>query len=243
MNSNLQKIQEIIIERGNELLNQSKLDLVRFTDNIESDKLMNDLEKRPHTYVLACVMDRQIKAERAWQIPYLISQEIGSFDFNELLKLDLDKIKQIFKNKNLHRFNDIMANNFYNAIQLIHNKYNDDASNIWRDNPKSATIVRRFLEFKGIGVKIATMATNILARDFKIPMQDRICIDISPDVQVKRVFWRIGFIDKDSSNDELIYCARELNPEYPGIFDLSAWFFKDPIDFILSLRYGFISFL
>jgi len=223
MNSNLQKIQEIIIGRGNELLNQSKLDLVRFTDNIESDKLMNDLENRPHAYVLACVMDRQIKAERAWQIPYFISQEIGSFDFKELFKLDLDKIKEIFKNKNLHRFNDIMAKNFYEAIQLIHNKYSDDASNIWKDNPKSATIVRRFLEFKGIGVKIATMATNILVRDFKIPMQDRICIDISPDVQVKRVFWRIGFIDKDSSNDELIYCARELNPEYPGIFDLSAW--------------------
>jgi len=54
-------------------------------------------------------------------------------------------------------------------------------------------------------------------------MQDRICIDISPDVQVKRVFWRIGFIDKDSSNEGLIYCARELNLEYPGIFDLFAW--------------------
>jgi endonuclease III len=223
MNKNLQKVQEILIKRGNELLNQPKLELVRFTNNIESDKLMGDLEKRPHAYVLACVMDRQIKAERAWQIPYIISQEIGGFEFKRLLKLDFNRIKEIFKNKNLHRFNEIMSENFYEAIQLIHNKYNNDASNIWKDNPKSATIVRRFLEFKGIGVKIATMATNILARDFKIPMQDRICIDISPDVQVKRVFWRIGFIEKDSSNDELIYCARELNPEYPGIFDLSAW--------------------
>lgn len=67
------------------------------------------------------------------------------------------------------------------------------------------------------------MAANILAREFKIPMQDRICIDISPDVQVKRVFTRLGFISKGSNNDELIYCARELNPEYPGIFDLSSW--------------------
>jgi len=59
MNDNLQKIQEILIGRGNELLNQPKLELVRFTDNIESDKLMGDIEKRPHAYVLACVMDRQ----------------------------------------------------------------------------------------------------------------------------------------------------------------------------------------
>ncbi len=81
-----------------------------------------------------------------------------------------------------------MAENFYSAVQLIHTKYNDDASNIWKGNPKRATLIRRFLEFKGVGVKIATMAANILAGEFKISMQDRICIDISPDVQVKRVF-------------------------------------------------------
>lgn len=75
-----------------------------------------------------------------------------------------------------------MAEFFFDAIQLIHKKYKDNASNIWKDKPKSATIVRRFLEFNGVGVKIATMAANILAREFKIPMQDRICIDISPDV-------------------------------------------------------------
>ena len=109
------------------------------------------------------------------------------------------------------------------AIRLIHDEYNDDASNIWKGNPKSATIVRRFLKFDGVGIKISTMAANILVRDFKIPVQDRMCIDISPDVHVKRVFKRLGFINKDSSNEELIYCAKELNPDYPGILDLSTW--------------------
>lgn len=220
---NLNEVKDILIKRGNELLNEKKVDLVRFTDNIDSDKLMNDFVHTPHAYVLACVMDRQIKAERAWQIPYHISQLCGTFDFKELQKISPEKFKAYFKDNSLHRFNDTMAQNFYETIQLIHIKYNSNAANIWTGNPKSATIVRRFLEFKGIGIKIATMATNILARDFKIPMQDRICIDISPDVQVRRVFWRIGFIAKESSNDELIYCARELYPEYPGIFDLSAW--------------------
>jgi endonuclease III len=116
-----------------------------------------------------------------------------------------------------------MGKNFYLAIQKIHNNYQDDASNIWKDNPRSVTLVRRFLEFDGIGVKIATMAANVLARDFKIPMKDYINIDVSPDVQVKRVFKRLGFISEDASNEELIYCARELNPIYPGIFDLPCW--------------------
>jgi endonuclease III len=46
---------------------------------------------------------------------------------------------------------------------------------------------------------------------------------VSPDTHVKRVFKRLGIISKDASDDELIYSARELNPEYPGIFDLSCW--------------------
>jgi endonuclease III len=40
---------------------------------------------------------------------------------------------------------------------------------------------------------------------------------------VKRVFKRLGLISKEATNDELIYCARELSPEYPGIFDFPAF--------------------
>ncbi len=216
------KLVKILIQKGKELFNQP-YKKVEFTKNQEADKLLNNLKKYPHAFVLACVMDRQIKAERAWLIPYKISKEIGGFEFSKLLSLNLKNIKKIFNKKSLHRFNDIMAKNFYLAIQKIHLDYNDNASNIWKNKPKSATVVRRFLEFDGIGVKIGTMAANILAREFKIPMKDYICIDISPDVHVKRVFKRIGFIPKNAGNDELIYCARELNPQYPGIFDLSAW--------------------
>lgn len=106
-------------------------------------------------------------------------------------------------------------------MHRIQDEFNGDASAIWNNNQRSATIVRRFLEFDGVGIKIATMAANILARDFKIPMKDH--IDISPDRHVKRVFKRLGFTSDETSNDELIYCAREFNPRYPGIFDLSCF--------------------
>lgn len=109
----------------------------------------------------------------------------------KFLELTLDNLKEIFKRKNLHRFNEEMAKNFYFAIKKIHRDYNNDASNIWKNNQSSATIVRRFLKFKGVGIKIATMAVYMLARDFKISMKDYIYIDISPDVHVKRVFKRL----------------------------------------------------
>lgn len=213
---------QIIFERAQELLNQPYRG-VGFTGHTEADQLLNDLSNRPHAYVLACLMDRQIPAERAWSIPYKIMSEFGDFEFATLLKADLETYTELFKRLSLHRFNAKMSEVFYEGIQRIHRHYEGDASLIWANNPSSATVVRRFLQFKGVGVKISTMATNILVRDFKIPIADKLCIDISPDVQVKRVFARLGLIDYGASNDELIYAVRELNPEYPGIFDLSAW--------------------
>ena len=217
-----EKIVNILIEKGNKLFKQP-YKYIEFSKNIEADKLPNNLKDFPHAFVLACIMERQIKAERAWLIPYEISEEIKSFEFSTLLRVNQEDMIEIFKRKSLYRFNEIMAKNFYLATHKIHNNYQDDASNIWKGNPRSAVIVRRLLEFDGVGVKIATMTANILARDFKIPMEDYINIDISPDVHVKRVFKRLGFISKNASNDELVYCAREFNPLYPGIFDLSCW--------------------
>jgi len=217
-----EEIAKILIKNGKELFDSPR-SKNNFTNNPEADRLLNNIDQFPHAYVLACVMDRQVKAERAWMIPYLISKEIGGYEFENLLDKELSYFLDIFERLHLHHFNDIMARNYYYAIRLIHDEYNDEASNIWKGNPKSATIVKRFLKFEGVGIKISTMAANILVRDFKIPVQDRMCIDISPDVHVKRVFRRLGFISKDSSDEELIYCAKELNPEYPGILDLSTW--------------------
>jgi len=43
------------------------------------------------------------------------------------------------------------------AIQHIQQKYHGDARRIWRGRPSSATVVRSFLEFQGVGQKIAVI--------------------------------------------------------------------------------------
>lgn len=191
----------------------------------EKNALVCDLANYPHAYVLACTMDRQITAERAWSIPYLIKNILGDFSIDKLYGVTLNEYKKIFNENKLHRFNDDMARVFYSAVHKIVEVYDGDASKIWSGNPSSATIVSRFLDFDGVGIKIATMATNILARDFKIKMSDYYSIDISPDVHVKRVFKRMGFIKKEDMQniEKIIYKAKSINPDFPGIIDATCW--------------------
>lgn len=194
-----------------------------FTDNPDVDALLKDLDNYPHAYVLACIMDKQIKAERAWTIPYKIKEIIGSFEIEDLALLSLTEYEQIFNENSLHRFNQKNALAFYLGVKKILEQYNGDASLIWADNPSSATVVYRFLEFYGVGVKIATMAANILARGYDIPMSDYYSIDISTDVHINRIMKRTGLVSNDATIEQIIYKAREMNPEYPGKIDYVAW--------------------
>ena len=65
------------------------------------------------------------------------------------------------------------------------------------------------------GPKLATMASNLLARELKVKFSDYYSIDISVDVHVKRVFHRLGLTKKKSTTEQVIYKARALNPEFP----------------------------
>lgn len=219
----MDKIKLLLIKKSKELFKEDKA-IVHLVDDKEQNEFLNDLENYPHAFVLACLMDRQIKAERAWAIPYKIYKELGTFNIYKLKEKGKEYYKELFNKNKFHIFtHHDMAEIFYNGICSIIDKYEGKADKIWNDNPSSATVVYRFLEFEGCGIKIATMAANILARQFKKPMLDYYCIDISPDVHIRRVLYRLGFVEKEASPDMVIYKARELNPEFPGLIDSVCW--------------------
>jgi len=214
---------KLLVEIAKKRFENPSSQIVHFVNNKDANAILNDLKKYPHAYVLACLMDRQIKAEKAWNIPYEIYSEYKTFDIDRLADIELDELKRFFNKKKLHRFNDTMADVFFCGIKDIKNKYKGDASAIWSGKPSSSAVVYRFLEFKGSGIKISTMAANILARQFRIPFSDFYSIDISPDVHIVRVMKRMGYVPSASTNDMIIYKARELNPNFPGIIDFSCW--------------------
>jgi endonuclease-3 len=169
---NEKAIRDSLVGHGTALFKAPK-QFVSFTKVHEADELLNDLSAHPHAFVLACLMDRQMKAEKAWLIPYKLLEKLQDFSMPHLRSLSRDDINNLMKHPEpLHRFVDKMTTCFYSAVQRIADIYECNAALIWSDNPSSAEVVYRFLEFDGIGPKIGTMAANILARDFKIPFSD-----------------------------------------------------------------------
>lgn len=190
----------------------------------ELDAFISPLGKYPHAYILACIMDRQISAENAWIIPHNIYKAIGSFEMTDLKKLTEEDTVSLFLKTSKHRYKEKMAKYFFSAVQRIANEYDSDARKIWNDEPPSGMLICRFLQFDGVGIKIATMATNILVRQFDVQLKDKSSIDVSPDIHIMRIFYRLGLISSEKAKEEAIYMARALYPEYPGLVDYSCWY-------------------
>ena len=220
-----------LIEHGRALFDAPKEQVIQFSGNAAADALLNDLAGHPHAFVLACLMDRQVKYKRAWLIPYKISEQLGGFSIGALSRLSPEELKAHFKFQSrpdrkpeaLHRFVEKMSGVFHSGVQRIMSEYAGDASRIWVDQPSSAEAVYRFLQFDGAGPKIASMAVNILARDFKVKFADFYSIDISADVHVSRVFSRLGLCTANPTVEQVVYKARAIHPQFPGILDLPCW--------------------
>ena len=207
----------------------------------KANALLFDLENTPHAFVLGCVMDLGIKFELAWILPYKVFSAFKKLGYikndsiEELSKVDLNKYEYVFNDyypKHLHRF-DYMAKRFLDAIILIKNKYNSNASAIWTGKPSAGIVARQFEEFNGVGQKISTMAAKILGGKLNVEFSHYRDLDIPVDRQVIKVMFRLGLVkyshDEKSFRKNIIYKTREWNPEYPGIFDYAC--FKAGIDY------------
>jgi len=145
-----------------------------------SESNLTTFRRNPHIFLLGAVVDFQIPWETAWRIPYAVCADLNIelSDFSSLYQVDKASFTRLFLEKKYHRFNIKAAENFYEAIQLIGNMYDGETQKIWDGSLSSADIILRMLEFKGVGIKIASMVANILHREYGILFTDYSAIDI-----------------------------------------------------------------
>lgn len=214
-------VYEALVKFGEKVSVQSLKDEKFFTPEKKADEF---IWKDSLAYLLAVLVDQSVKAEFAWAVPYRLKQRLGFWDVKKIASIDDDKLITIFDTKpKLHRFPKTMALRVKLACQKVIDDFSGKASNVWTGDFTSKEIHDNFESFKGIGQKKASMATNILVRDFNIRVKDYKGIDVSYDVHIRRVFLRSGLADKDEL-DSILNSARKLNPNYPGIIDLPSWY-------------------
>lgn len=196
----------------------------------EAAALVHDIVRRPHAFVFGCIADKRVPTNRAWELPWKLSQRVGGFEIDRLRRLTRDEWSAALKRPTpLHSFPNRMAKSLRLAVKLICDRYEGDAARIWNDGCSGWVAVRRFREFDGVGDKIANMAANILVRDFGVTFADLSALEVAPDVHILRVFGRLGLVPSDAAQEsdaakkEVMYRARELNPEWPGYLDWPVW--------------------
>lgn len=199
---------------------KEKLGKMVFAANKEAnDLILSD----SNAFLFGVVLDERWTAQRSWASPYFLKKRLGHLDPKRIAVMSEDELSRVFARKPvIGRYYNKAARRIRKACELLNRKYDGQADNIWKDNPRTDDLQRRFEEFHGIAQKKASMAVNILVRDLDVSAQNKQWIDISDDDLVRRVFQRTGLIDS-YTREALLNAARKLHPDYPGALDLPSW--------------------
>jgi len=182
------------------------------------------IKTNPYAFALAVCLDRGTKADIIWTIPYWLFQDLGHLDPFKIDQLSLEELAEVVDRlPKRPRYRTAAPRTIKDITDLVVRVYGGDASQIWEG--KSAFEIKRvFQSVFGVGPGIASMSVLLIeqAYNLKFSDPDRRFMDIKPDVHTMRVLYRLGAA-REISEQEAIYAARELSPDYPGAIDGPLW--------------------
>lgn len=179
----------------------------------------------PFAFCLATCLDRGMKADVIWTIPWDLERHLGHLDPRRIASMSIDEIDTAIRSlKRRPRYMNAAPRTIHEIATLVTRDYGGDASRIWRG--RSAKEVRATFEsVYGVGPGIASMAVLLIEKAFpdaRFSDLDRPGMDIKPDVHTMRVLARLGVTDK-SSEGAAVAAARRVNPADPGALDGALW--------------------
>ncbi len=156
--------------------------------NPEADTLV---KTEPLAFLFAVIMDQGALSEGIFEIPYHLKSILGHLDAPGIADMPDERLLETFEElPRKPRYPGNCARWIKKACQRVCDDYDGNPAAIWGDEPRAGDLVSRLWAFDGIGQKKASMAANILYRDLKVPLRNLHELDVSFDVQVRRVFLR-----------------------------------------------------
>ena len=143
-------------------MNQRKLPIKKIT-NAET----------ANAFLLGLIFNQNQRAEQAWMAPYKLKERLGTLEPKRILRLSLKVlVNKISERPALHPFTFMMAKCIYAACELLQEKYDSDARNIWRSKKNVHEVLERLQEFHGIGEHKARVGVFLLKNELHVAISE-----------------------------------------------------------------------
>ncbi|HET9614282.1 MAG TPA: HhH-GPD-type base excision DNA repair protein [Candidatus Limnocylindrales bacterium] len=141
-------------------------DPLPFTGDPEADRLLVD---DPLALLIGFVLDQQVTLQKAFSGPLELSHRIGGLDAKRIASMDPDALDRAFRDRPaLHRFPGNMAKRTRELAAYLVERYDGDASRIWRDARDGADLHARLLDLPGFGPMKAGTLVAILGKRLRV---------------------------------------------------------------------------
>ena len=140
-----------------------KPDSLHFTESQEANRL---LATDGLALLIGMLLDQQFPMERAFFGPQLLKERTGEdLDAARLADWDADELESIFKGPPaIHRFPGSMAKRTQALCEVIVERYEGRAENIWESAADGADLLRRLKELPGFGEAKSRIFVGVLGK-------------------------------------------------------------------------------
>ena len=139
-----------------------------YTGNDEADELLAD---DPLALLVGFALDQQVTVQKAFSGPLEIRRRLGRFDARTIAAMDPAELAATFRERPaIHRFPGSMAGKVQALCAFIVDRYDEDASRIWREAKDGRDLQARLLELPGFGEMKARTVLAVLAKRFDVSL-------------------------------------------------------------------------
>lgn len=130
-------------------------------------------QKGANCFLLGLCFNQTIKAEQAWQAPKRLMDRLGTTDVTVIAKMNYNDVEKVIaQSPALHPFSGNMAKYVINSCNLLTEKYEGDARNIWCKGEDCQELIKRLTEFSGVGKHKAVVAIFLLTVEFGVAVYE-----------------------------------------------------------------------
>jgi uncharacterized HhH-GPD family protein len=139
-----------------------------FTGNDDADALVSE---DPLALLIGFALDQQVTVQKAFSGPWELRRRLGHLDARRIAGTDPAELDRVFRERPaIHRFPGSMAGKIQALAAAIAERYDNDASKIWREAKDGRDLQARLLDLPGFGEMKARTILAVLGKRFGVAL-------------------------------------------------------------------------